>query len=232
MWNLGIMAFDHAHHGHGHSHSHSHGHGHSHSHSHGHSHAHEDSCDHLHGHDSHHHHNHGGEPPASTHNDHAHAHNSENMHGIFLHILADTLGSVSVVISTGLIHYSGWTGFDPLASVFIAVLIFVSAIPLVKSSASNLLLTVPDNSEYTLRETIAGVSGLKGVQGYTVPRFWEVEGAIRGVVHVQVARGTDSDEIRRRVEEWIETGLGKAAEVVVVVESGDGSSHCWCVKAR
>jgi len=226
------MAFDHAHHGHGHSHGHSHDHGHSHSHSHGHSHRHEDSCNHLHGHDNHHHHGHGGEPPASAHNDHAHGHNSENMHGIFLHILADTLGSVSVVISTGLIHYSGWTGFDPLASVFIAVLIFASAIPLVKSSASNLLLTVPDNSEYTLRETIAGVSGLKGVQGYTVPRFWEVEGAIRGVVHVQVARGTDSDEIRRRVEEWIETGLGKSAEVVVVVESGDGGSHCWCVKAR
>ncbi|KAG0642703.1 cation efflux family-domain-containing protein [Tuber brumale] len=216
---VGIMAFDHAHHGHGHSHSHSHGH----------SHAHEDSHDHSHGHDNHHH-SHDGEPPASAHNDHVHTHNSENMHGIFLHILADTLGSVSVVISTGLIHYSGWTGFDPLASVFIAVLIFVSAIPLVKSSASNLLLTVPGNSEYTLRETIAGVSGLKGVQGYTVPRFWEVEGAIRGVVHVQVARGTDPDEIRRRVEEWIGNRLGKTAEVVVVVESGDGRDHCWCAR--
>ncbi|PWW79258.1 cation efflux protein [Tuber magnatum] len=218
---VGIMAFDHAHHGHGHSHSHSHGH----------SRAHEDSYSHLHGHGGHHH-SHDGEPPASTHKGHAHAHNSENMHGIFLHILADTLGSVSVVISTGLIHYSGWTGFDPLASVFIAVLIFASAIPLVKSSASNLLLTVPGNSEYTLRETIAGVSGLKGVQGYTVPRFWEVEGAVRGVVHVQVARGTDSDEIRRRVEEWIGNGLGKTAEVVVVVESGDGGNRCWCVGAQ
>ena len=154
------------------------------------------------------------------------------MHGIFLHILADTLGSVSVVISTALIHYTGWTGFDPLASVFIAVLIFASAIPLVKSSANNLLLAVPTGSEYTLREAIAGVSGLKGVQGYTVPRFWEVDGAIRGVIHVQVASGTDSEEVRQRVEGWIENGLGRAAEVTVVVERGDGSSNCWCIKGQ
>jgi Co/Zn/Cd efflux system component len=33
----------------------------------------------------------------------------------FLHILADTLGSVAVVISTILVHYSGWAGYDPLA---------------------------------------------------------------------------------------------------------------------
>ena len=63
-----------------------------------------------------HHHGHG--------HGHDHAHGNENMHGIFLHILADTLGSVAVVISTVLVHYSGWSGYDPLASCFIAILIF------------------------------------------------------------------------------------------------------------
>lgn len=221
---VGIMAFDHAHMHHGHSHSHSHGHSHEAAapakhdhdhHHHGHSHAEDD-----------HHHSHCEEPaapvkPAA----HAHAHDSENMHGIFLHILADTLGSVSVVISTLAIQYTGWTGFDPLASVFIAVLIFFSAIPLVKSSASNLLLAVPANTEYTLRETLAGVSGVKGVAGYTVPRFWEVDGTCRGVVHVQAIRGADVEEVRERVEAWLEGGL-KGVEVVVVIERwGEG---CWC----
>lgn len=113
-----------------------------------------------HGH--HHGHDHG----------HSHSHGNENMHGIFLHILADTLGSVAVVISTVLVHYSGWAGFDPLASCLIAILIFASAIPLVSSTAKSLLLTLPADVEYNVRDTLAGVSTLRGVAGYTVPKFW------------------------------------------------------------
>ncbi|CAG8411966.1 unnamed protein product [Penicillium salamii] len=104
--------------------------------------------------------------------DHGHDHGNENMHGIFLHILADTLGSVAVVISTILVHYSGWSGYDPLASCFIAILIFVSAVPLVSSTAKTLLLTLPADTEYNVRETLAGVSTLRGVVSYTVPKFW------------------------------------------------------------
>lgn len=113
-----------------------------------------------HGH--HHGHDHG----------HDHSHGNENMHGIFLHILADTLGSVAVVISTILVHYSGWSGYDPLASCFIAILIFASAVPLVTSTAKSLLLTLPADTEYNVRETLAGVSTLRGVVSYTVPKFW------------------------------------------------------------
>ncbi|KAF9890148.1 putative zinc transporter msc2 [Aspergillus nanangensis] len=103
---------------------------------------------------------------------HGHSHGNENMHGIFLHILADTLGSVAVVISTILVHYSGWAGYDPIASCLIAILIFASAVPLVTSTAKSLLLTLPADIEYNLRDTLAGVSTLRGVAGYTVPKFW------------------------------------------------------------
>ncbi|KAL4926411.1 metal cation transporter MSC2 [Aspergillus undulatus] len=103
---------------------------------------------------------------------HSHSHGNENMHGIFLHILADTLGSVAVVISTILVHYTGWSGYDPIASCMIAILIFASAVPLVSSTAKSLLLTLPADVEYNVRETLSGVSTLRGVVGYTVPKFW------------------------------------------------------------
>ncbi|RAL12520.1 metal cation transporter MSC2 [Aspergillus homomorphus CBS 101889] len=103
---------------------------------------------------------------------HGHSHGNENMHGIFLHILADTLGSVAVVISTILVHYSGWPGYDPIASCLIAILIFASAVPLVSSTAKTLLLALPADVEYNVREALAGVSTLRGVVGYSVPRFW------------------------------------------------------------
>jgi len=94
------------------------------------------------------------------------------MQGIFLHVLADTLGSVSVIISTLLTMYNGWMGWDPLASCLIAILIFLSAMPLVKRSGMRLLLTLPDETEYSLRGVLQDVGELRGVVGYSVPRFW------------------------------------------------------------
>lgn len=147
------------------------------------------------------------------------------MHGIFLHVMADTLGSVAVVISTLLIHFFGWSGFDPLASCLIAILIFASAIPLVTSSARTLLLTVPDDTEYDLREALAGLSALRGIVGYAVPKFWleEGEGKVLGVIHVIAGKGTDLEDVKERAIAFLK---GRHLDVVVQVErEGTG---CWC----
>lgn len=185
---VGIMAFHghHGHdHGHGHSHSHSHDHddGHKHEHSHDNSHQHSDS----HNHDNHdHEHDHHqspseispeilsasaspikGKKAASGHH-----HDSENMQGIYLHIMADAMGSLAVVISTLLIQLTGWSGWDPLASCIIAVLIFISTVPLVSSTTKILLLSLNSDIEYNLRDILAGVSNIRGVVGYAVPKFW------------------------------------------------------------
>jgi zinc transporter 5/7 len=153
------------------------------------------------------------------------------MRGIFLHVLADTMGSAAVIVSTLLIQYVGWPGWDPLASCIIAILIFMSSIPLVSSSAQKLLLTVPDDTEYQLRNTLSGVSDLRGVASYTVPRFWmadkssakEGEGVL-GVMHIITTRGSDVDDVRERVRAYL---LHHGMDVVVQVEK-DGDNKCWC----
>lgn len=99
-------------------HDHAHGHGQSNNDSHGHSHDHE----HSHGHNS-----------------HGHSHGDQNMHGIFLHVLADTLGSVGVIISSLMVKYWGWHLADPICSLFISILILLSVAPLAKDSAMVLL---------------------------------------------------------------------------------------------
>lgn len=45
--------------------------------------------------------------------------------GVLLHVLADTLGSVGVIISSLIIHQYGWMVADPVCSIFISVLIFL-----------------------------------------------------------------------------------------------------------
>ena len=60
-------------------------------------------------------------------------------------MLADTLGSVGVIISSLLVEHFGWFIADPICSLFISVLIVISVIPLLKETASALLLSSPDN---------------------------------------------------------------------------------------
>lgn len=65
-------------------------------------------CGHDHSHD-HHHHDHGHSHHDHHGHDHSHGKTTQNplMHGMFLHILSDALGSVGVIISSLLIKYYG-----------------------------------------------------------------------------------------------------------------------------
>jgi zinc transporter 5/7 len=130
---IGIFAFSHGHsHGGGGSHGHSHGGGGDAHKDHGHSHANDN---HGHSHDNHGHGNsnqfqidlHGSDCNGNASNGFAQNQSSGGSNkifqGVFLHILADTLGSVGVIISSLLIRFFDWHIADPICSVIIALLI-------------------------------------------------------------------------------------------------------------
>lgn len=81
---------------------------------------------------------------------------SMNMHGVFLHVLADALGSVVVIISALLIKFvphnpddtKHWTIYiDPTLSVIIVIIITISTLPLFKETSYILLQALPKNLE-------------------------------------------------------------------------------------
>jgi Co/Zn/Cd efflux system component len=79
---------------------------------------------------------------------------------MFLHVLADTLGSAGVIFSSFLIYMFDWTWADPLCSIFIAVLISVSAWPLLKESGEILLLRSPKALDRKLKSILSQVNYL------------------------------------------------------------------------
>ncbi|KPI85164.1 putative cation transporter [Leptomonas seymouri] len=87
----------------------------------------------AHGHSHSHSHGEGG----SDHVDH-------NMRGVYLHILADLLGSVSVIISSVIIYFFDLWIADPICSALSAVLILLSAFPLLEETGKVLLLCAPE----------------------------------------------------------------------------------------
>lgn len=86
-----------------------------------------------------------------------HSHDNPLMQGMFLHVLADTLGSVGVITSSILIEKYGWTWADPVCSMFIAVMILMSVWPLLKASAFTLLQRVPCGFEGKYQEALRRV---------------------------------------------------------------------------
>jgi zinc transporter 5/7 len=82
-----------------------------------------DHHDHDHGHD--HGHSHEG------HSHHHHDHENENMYGVFLHVLADCLGSVGVILSSILVKYYELYVADPICSFIISLMILASSVPFI-----------------------------------------------------------------------------------------------------
>lgn len=86
---------------------------------------------------------------SNSHN-HTHSHDqeyNENLYAIYIHILADALGSVSVLISSFLIKYYGMNFTDPLCSIFISIMILYSTWPVLKSSSFTLMHLLPEKFE-------------------------------------------------------------------------------------
>jgi Co/Zn/Cd efflux system component len=69
-----------------------------------------------------------------------------------LHILADTLGSVGVIVSALLMQYFGWMIADPICSMIIAILIFISVGSLLKESTAILMQRQPKELDHKLPE--------------------------------------------------------------------------------
>lgn len=165
---VGIYAFQHGHSHGGSSHGHSHGvtaHGHSHN-SHGHSHDRSDI-----------------ELAGS---------NSQIMKGVFLHILADTLGSVGVIVSAVLMQMFGWMIADPICSMFIAILIALSVLALLKDSVVILMQRQPYSLDNVLPQCYQKVVSLQGVYSVQEPHFWTLCSDVYvGALKLEVSKNVD-----------------------------------------
>ncbi|XP_034035166.1 zinc transporter 7 isoform X2 [Thalassophryne amazonica] len=152
------------HNAHGHSHdAHSHG-------AHGHSHG-----GHGHSHDAHSH-SHGGHKELQCHSDVQNTpgkgSSRQILQGVLLHIIADTLGSIGVIISALLMQKYDLMIADPICSMLIAMLIGVSVVPLLRESVGILMQRTPPALDHVLPECYQRVQQLQGVYNLQEPHFW------------------------------------------------------------
>lgn len=78
--------------------------------------------------------------------------------GVYLHILADLMGSVGVIISSFLIGRYGFYISDPICTLLIGLLILASVWPLLRDSFSTLVLRLPFEMEKDIQQALSKVS--------------------------------------------------------------------------
>jgi cobalt-zinc-cadmium efflux system protein len=87
-----------------------------------------------------------------------------NLHGVFLHVLSDALGSVGAIVAGVVIMQTGWLWADPATSVLIGLLILISSFSLVRESVDILMQATPPHLDLAeVQRTLEAVEGVKRV---------------------------------------------------------------------
>lgn len=125
-----------------------------------------------------------------------HDHDDLNTASARLHVLGDLLGSLGAVGAALVVRYFGWHWADPAASIFVSLLILVSAWRLLRRSAHILLEGVPEDVKLdALSAAVAAESGVVDVHHVHV---WQLAGGHRvATLHARLAADvTPADGIR------------------------------------
>ena len=128
-----------------------------------------------------------------------HQKNDINTRGAFLHMAADTLVSVGVVISGIIIHFTGWSVIDPVIGIVIAVVILVSTWELLSDSIKMSIDAVPEHIDFDeIQRRMESVSGVKGAHHIHIWPISTTETAL--TAHIMVGEGCVPEEVVSRVK--------------------------------
>lgn len=126
-----------------------------------------------------------------------------NMRGVFLHVMADALGSVIVCISALIIMFTDWQYkdyVDPSLSVLMVCLIMYSTYPLLVESAMILLQTVPTHIQVDSlqRKLLQEIDGVLAVHEFHV---WQLAGdRIIASAHIRCRNLHDYMQIAEKIK--------------------------------
>ncbi|MEW6127016.1 MAG: cation diffusion facilitator family transporter [Acidobacteriota bacterium] len=95
-----------------------------------------------------------------------------NMHGAFLHVIGDALGSIGAIVAGVLIWLLDWKIADPIISVLMCLLIIFSAWQLIKESVNILLEGTPPHID--VRSVIDTLHEVQGVTDVHDLHIWTI----------------------------------------------------------
>ena len=144
-----------------------------------------------------------------------------NTRGAFLHMLADTLVSVGVVVSGIVIHYTGWTVIDPLIGLIIAVVILVSTWDLLAESLRMSTDAVPEG--FDVDDIVQKIEAQEGVLNVHHVHIWSISTTETALTcHIVIPSADHLEAVTDRVKELLDSlGIHHST-----LELETSSHHC------
>jgi cobalt-zinc-cadmium efflux system protein len=131
-----------------------------------------------------------------------------NLRGAFLHMLADVISSVGVIIAAIMIWQWGWTWADGAISLGVAVLIATGAVPLIRQSLHILLEKAP--SHLDVEQIAAHLKGFEGVIAVNNLRVWTIalgQEALSAHLTISYNDGNKRDRLLRQMQMALQQNL-------------------------
>ena len=150
-----------------------------------------------------------------------------NMKGAYLHMLADTLVSVGVVVSGALILLTRWQWLDPIIGLVIAAIILVSSMGLLKESVILALDGVP--SELDLAKLNQKLASIDGVQNIHHLHVWPL-GTTRIALTAHIV--LENESRRTAVQERLNSSLQDLGIQHSTLEFEVGGTSCRCASRK
>jgi|UniRef100_A0A7C3SIB4 cobalt-zinc-cadmium efflux system protein len=125
-----------------------------------------------------------------------------NLRSAFLHLVADSLGSLAVIVSGLAIFFCSWYWFDPLAGGVIALMIILGSWALVFEAVDILMESTP--REIQLDEVEAALRAYDGVSQIYDLHIWTIASGVYSLsAHVAVEDGWDRDRLTMELENML-----------------------------
>ncbi|WP_370415864.1 cation diffusion facilitator family transporter [Streptomyces fradiae] len=114
---------------------------------------------------------------------------SLNVRGAYLEVLADALGSVTVIVAASIILLTGWQYADPIASIVIGLMIVPRTVKLLRETLDVLLESAPKGVD--MAEVRAHILALPGVEDVHDLHAWTITSGMPVLsAHVVVSQDT------------------------------------------
>ncbi len=122
---------------------------------------------------------------------------------VFIHVVADLIGSVGVLTAGALLYFTGWNSADPAVSILIGALILYSSWALVREGVDILMESVPADIDLEqLRNDLLAVEGTAEVHDLHVWCLASRQFAL--AAHAVVAHDADHDRVLAEMSHLLE----------------------------
>lgn len=152
--------------------------------------------------------------------------NDINLRGAFMHMAADAIVSVGVVIAGGLIIVTGRLWIDPVVSIAIALVILWGTFGLLKQSTAMSLSGVPEGIHLPqVQEALAGIAGVESLHDLHVWPMSTTENAV--TAHLVVPEDVSRQRVLNEARELLHQRF-HLSHATIQIDGGPGEECADC----